>query len=139
MNIVVDIRDQPLSVSEVYNSVLADDCGGIALFVGTVRNHNKGKAVRQLEFEAYKPMAIKEMQKIAEHCCSRLGAEHITIVHRAGLVGITDIAVIIAVSSVHRAAAFDACQYAIDTLKETVPIWKKEYLTDGSYWVGARP
>jgi len=68
-----------------------------------------------------------------------LGAEHITIVHRAGLVGITDIAVIIAVSSVHRAAAFDACQYAIDTLKETVPIWKKEYLTDGSYWVGARP
>jgi len=139
MNIKVDISAQPLSVASAYSSVLDEECGGVALFVGTVRNHNKNKAVRYLEFETYTPMALKEMSKIADHCVQQLHCKHVTIWHRTGRVGIEEIAVIIAVSSVHRAAAFEACQYAIDTLKETVPIWKKEYLTDGSYWVGARP
>ena len=84
-------------------------------------------------------MAISEMKKIAKHCLDVLGVQHVSIYHRTGHVGISDIAVIIAVSSVHRKLAFEACSYCIDTLKETVPIWKKEFLVDGSYWVGARP
>ncbi len=135
----VYISPEPLSLDGVYQSVVDEACGGICLFVGTVRNHNKGKAVTHLDFETYDAMAVKEMEKIAAHCIETLGAKKVTMAHRSGRVGITEIAVIIAVSSVHRDVAFQACQYCIDTLKETVPIWKKEHWEDGSYWVGARP
>lgn len=133
------ISEETLSIDQVYQEVLDDTCGGICLFVGTVRNRNKGKNVTHLDFETYTPMALKEMNKICEQAIDLYGVQHISIFHRSGFVGIKDIAVIIAVSSVHRDACFKACQYAIDTLKENVPIWKKEHLHDGSYWVGARP
>ena len=133
------ISGDKLSIDTCYQEVVDEACGGICLFVGTVRNHNKGKDVTHLEFETYEGMAVKEMQKIADHCLAEIGAQKVAIFHRSGHVGITDIAVIIAVSSIHRVKAFEACQYCIDTLKETVPIWKKEFLHDGSYWVGARP
>ena len=133
------ISENPLSIDTVYQEVLDESCGGICLFVGTVRNKNKGKDVTHLDFETYTPMALKEMNKIAEQAIEKFGVAHVSIFHRSGYVGIKDIAVIIAVSSIHRNACFEACQYAIDTLKETVPIWKKEHLEDGSYWVGARP
>lgn len=139
MNISAHISADPLSIDQAYAHVLGPTCGGICLFVGTVRQHNKGKDVTHLDFEAYEPMAVKEMEKIAQTCIDKFGVHAVAIFHRSGPVGIKDIAVIIAVSSVHRAPAFEACAYAIDTLKETVPIWKKEHLTDGSYWVGARP
>lgn len=135
----VYISPDPLSIDTAYAAVLDPSCGGISLFIGTVRNHNKGKDITHLDFECYTPMALKEMRKIAEHAIENLGVTHMAIYHREGYVGISDIAVIIAASSVHRDAAFSACQYAIDKLKETVPIWKKEHLEDGSYWVGARP
>ena len=135
----IKILADPLSIDATYQFVLDDACGGNCLFVGTVRNKNKGKDVTHLDFETYTPMAIKEMDKIADQILDKFDVKKIAIHHRSGYVGITDIAVIIAVSSPHRADAFDACKYAIDTLKETVPIWKKEHLEDGSYWVGARP
>lgn len=135
----VIISDEKLSIDTCYQSVVDESCGGICLFIGTVRNHNKGKKVTHLDFETYESMALKEMEKIASHCINELGAKRVGIFHRSGIVGISDIAVIIAVSSVHRKVAFEACEYCIDTLKETVPIWKKEHLEDGSYWVGARP
>lgn len=135
----VFISESPLSIDDVYQSVVNESCGGICLFIGTVRNRNKGKTVTHLDFESYEPMALKEMAKIGNQAIKKFDIKQITIAHRSGFVGIKDIAVIIAVSSVHRAACFEACQYAIDTLKETVPIWKKEHLEDGSYWVGARP
>lgn len=135
----IKIIDTPLSIDETYQFVLDNACGGNCLFVGTVRNKNKGKTVTHLDFETYKPMAIKEMDKIADQILDKFDVKRIAIHHRSGYVGITDIAVIIAVSSPHRADAFDACKFAIDMLKETVPIWKKEHLEDGSYWVGARP
>lgn len=128
-----------LSIDETYKFVLDVTCGGNVLFVGTVRNKNKGKTVTHLDFESYAPMAIKEMEKIADQCFEKFDVKKIAIHHRTGHVGLTDIAVIIAVSSPHRSDAFTACKYCIDSLKETVPIWKKEYLEDGSYWVGARP
>ncbi len=138
-SINVIISEDALSIDQVYQNAVHESCGGICLFVGTVRNHNKGKEVTHLDFETYTPMAVKEMKKIAEQAIEKFGVQQVSIFHRSGYVGIKDIAVIIAVSSVHRDACFEACQYAIDTLKETVPIWKKEHLEDGSYWVGARP
>jgi len=138
-NTSVQILKDPLSIDDTYQFILDESCGGNCLFIGTVRNKNKGKTVTHLDFESYEPMAIKEMAKIADQCIERFDVYKIAIHHRSGHVGLKDIAVIIAVSSPHRNAAFEACQYAIDTLKETVPIWKKEFLEDGSYWVGARP
>ncbi len=113
--------------------------GGSTVFIGTVRDQTKGKAVIRLEFEAYAPMALSEMRKIAEEAEKRWQAHHVVIYHRVGILEIGDIAVIIAVSTPHRAAAFEACQYCIDTLKETVPIWKKEVFADGEIWVAAHP
>ena len=135
----VVISEETLSIDTVYQDVHDELCGGICLFVGTVRNKNKGKNVTHLDFETYTPMALKEMNKIGQRAINKYDIQYISIFHRSGYVGIKDIAVIIAVSSIHRDACFQACQFAIDTLKETVPIWKKEHLDDGSYWVGARP
>ena len=109
------------------------------LFVGTTRNKNKGEEITHLDFDAYGPMAEREMEKIAQKCINENNAKHVAIHHRKGKVGVSGIAVIIAVSSIHRKAAFEACEYAIDILKESVPIWKKEHLVDGSYWVNAHP
>lgn len=114
-------------------------CGAINTFVGTVRNQTKGKTVLYLDFEAYEPMALKEMHKIADQAIERWPIEHISFVHRVGKLEIGDEAVFIAVSTPHRKASFEACQFCIDTLKETVPIWKKEVFEDGEVWVAAHP
>ena len=135
----IKISDTTLSIDEAYQIVLDPSCGGNCLFIGTVRNQNKGKVVTHLDFESYEPMALKEMDKIAQLCQQKFEIHNIAIHHRSGHVGLTDIAVIIAIASPHRKDAFEACKFAIDSLKESVPIWKKEHLEDGSYWVGARP
>lgn len=135
----IKILGEKLSLDAAYASVLDDSCGGNCLFIGTVRNRNKGKSVTHLDFETYEAMAVKEMHKIAESCIEKYDVKKVSIWHRSGEVAIRDIAVIIAISSVHRKSSFEACEYAIDQLKLHVPIWKKEYLEDGSYWVGARP
>ena len=113
--------------------------GGHVIFIGTVRNHTSDKAVLHLIFEAYGPMAVKEMRKIAVKAIEKFNIIHIAIHHRTGKLAIGEIPVIIAVSSAHRTEAFLACEYCIDTLKETVPIWKKEYFEDGEVWVAAHP
>jgi len=135
----INIADFPLDVAECYHLAHSYEAGGQAIFVGTVRNQTQNKRVVKLVFEAYTPMAIKEMQKIALSLEERWGALKVVIHHREGELLVGDIAVIIAVSTPHRAAAFEACQYAIDTLKETVPIWKKEFFEDGEIWVAAHP
>lgn len=138
MNQVI-LSDQPLSIDSCYAEVQDPTCGGICLFVGTIRNHNKGKTVTHLDFESYAPMALKEMQRIADEAKENHGLHAVCLHHRVGALAIGDIAVIIAVSSHHRAAAFAGCEEVIDELKKHVPIWKKEFLDDGSYWVNARP
>jgi molybdopterin synthase catalytic subunit len=138
-NIEVKISAEELSVDKAYGSVLNKECGGNCLFIGTARNKNKGKEVTHLDFESYQPMAIKEMEKICQSALENFEIKKISIHHRSGEVGLKDIAVIIAVSSMHRAASFEACEFAIDELKKTVPIWKKEFLINGSHWVGDRP
>ncbi len=133
------IKSDPLNLQECYDLVQDASCGGIALFVGTVRNQTQGKEVTLLDFSTYEVMAISEMDKIADQALEKFPIHKIAIHHAKGELTIGKIPVIIAVSSAHRGAAFDACQYAIDTLKETVPIWKKEHFVDGEVWVNSTP
>lgn len=137
--ISIDVSDLPLQLADCFLLASTPDAGGQAIFVGTVRNQTQNKKVSKLVFEAYTPMAIKEMHKIGLSMEERWGALKVVIQHRTGELMVGDIAVIIAVSTPHRAAAFEACQYAIDTLKKTVPIWKKEFFEDGEIWVAAHP
>lgn len=113
--------------------------GGVATFIGSVRSKTKGKEVVRLEFECYEPMAIKEMKKIAESAIAKFAVRNVVIHHRIGVLYPGDVAVIIVVNDGHRKSVFDACRYIIDTLKETVPIWKKEVFEDGAEWVSAHP
>ena len=137
--IEVKLTDFQLDVQACINFAITDEAGGIDVFVGTVRSATKGKPVLRLEFEAYEPMAVAEMQKIAGQARTEYGALKIALHHRVGVLQVGEAAVVIAVSAPHRAAAFDACRYCIDTLKETVPIWKKEIFEDGEVWVAAHP
>jgi molybdopterin synthase catalytic subunit len=138
-NTSIKITDEKLQLNECYDFVTDESCGGIAVFVGTVRNTTESKEVTQLDFSTYKPMAIKEMQKIADTALEKFAIKKIAIHHAEGILKIGDIPVIITASAPHRKAAFQACEFAIDTLKETVPIWKKEHFSDGEVWVNARP
>lgn len=133
------VTEDRLDAQACTDAVVYPGAGGIVVFVGTVRDQTKGKSVKHLEFEAYEPMAVKEMQKIAHEAQEKWGLHDMVIHHRVGLVPIEEEAVVIACSSAHRKEAFAACEFAIDTLKETVPIWKKEVFEDGEVWVSAHP
>ena len=135
----IQLLDTPLDAGACTAMVSHPGAGGIVVFVGAVRNATKGKTVMRLEFEAYAPMALKEMRKIAEAARDRWNALGVVIHHRVGVLDIGELPVVIAVSTPHRQAAFEACQFCIDTLKETVPIWKKEVFADGEVWVAAHP
>lgn len=139
MEVDIQLVKVPLEVQACMDFVSGPETGGINIFVGTVRNQTGGRRVLYLEFEAYEPMAILEMRKIAETARTRFQIDRISIHHRTGRLEIGEIPVVIAVGASHRQAAFEACQYAIDTLKQTVPIWKKEYFEDGGVWVAAHP
>ncbi len=138
-NTSIKITSKKLNIQECYDFVQDVSCGGISLFVGTVRNQTQDKEVTLLDFSTYQSMAIKEMQKIADRALTDFHILKIAIHHAKGKLQIGDIPVVIAVSSPHRKAAFAACQFAIDTLKETVPIWKKEHFADGEVWVNTHP
>ncbi len=139
MNIHLHISETPLDIMACIGLVTGPASGGIDVFIGTVRDATQGKAVVRLEFEAYESMALREMQKIAVQCFERWPVQAMAIHHRTGVLQVGEVAVIIAVSAAHRSAAFEACRYAIDTLKQTVPIWKKEVFEDGEVWVAAHP
>jgi molybdopterin synthase catalytic subunit len=108
--------------------------GAVCLFVGVVRNENDGRAVRSLEYEAYEEMARPLMDEIAQETLARWPVTRVEMVHRIGILAVGEPSVAVAVTSPHRAEAFAACRYAIDSLKARVPIWKKEHYTDGSVW-----
>jgi molybdopterin synthase catalytic subunit len=114
--------------------VRGNEDGAIVVFDGFVRDHAKNRRTLYLEYEAYESMAIAKIQEIAAHIHGQFAIHRVAIVHRLGRLEIGETSVFVAVSAAHRAAAFDACRYAIDTLKRTVPIWKKEYFEDGSVW-----
>ena len=120
-------------------TAVADPCTGATVtFVGTTRDHNEGRRVTRLEYEAYPAMALAEMRKIADTIQARWPVHRVAIVHRIGVVPLGAASVVIAVSAAHRHAAFEACRYAIDRLKEVVPIWKKEHFEGGEVWIGSQ-
>ncbi len=112
--------------------------GAVVTFLGTTRDHNEGRRVTRLEYEAYPEMAVAELRKIGATARSRWPIHAVAIVHRIGAVPIGEASVAIAVSAGHRAAAFEACHFAIDRLKEVVPIWKKEHFEGGEVWIGSQ-
>jgi molybdopterin synthase catalytic subunit len=131
MSTQIQISPNPLNIQSAIDWIMSPESGGIDVFIGTVRNATKGKAVIRLEFEAYEPMALAEMEKIVKQAFEKWPVQKVLIHHRTGVLQVGEVPVIIAVSAAHRAAAFDACRYIIDTLKQTVPIWKKEIFGDG--------
>lgn len=139
MNADIQISAEPLNIQQCINQVMSPDCGGIDVFIGTVRNATKGKAVIRLEFEAYEKMALSELNKIAQQAFDKWPVQKAVIHHRTGALAVGEIPVIIAVAAAHRDAAFETCRYIIDTLKQTAPIWKKEVFEDGEVWVAAHP
>ena len=131
-----EITEDELAADELIKSVEQPTDGAVVTFVGIVRDNSHGRKVRFLEYEAYKEMAEKKLLEIGDEIRQRWGLEEIAIRHRVGRLNIGDAAVVIAVASPHRKDAFVACEYAIDRLKQIVPIWKKEYFEDGEVWVG---
>lgn len=138
-NQLIQLTNNPIDVAQVIASVDDDAAGAVNTFIGTVRNRTDGRRVVRLEYEAYDSMALKEMEKLADIVRQRWPVEKLAIHHRKGVLHIGEVAVVIAVATPHRQAAFEACQYTIDTLKQTVPIWKKEIFEDGEVWVAAHP
>jgi molybdopterin synthase catalytic subunit len=124
-----------LDASAAEALVRTDADGGVCTFTGVVRNHAEGRAVERLEYEAYPEMAEPQMRRIGEEALRRTGATAVALWHRTGSLGIGEASVVVSASAPHRAEAFEACRYAIDTLKADVPIWKKEHGEGGAVWV----
>ncbi|GLC33160.1 hypothetical protein PLESTB_000364100 [Pleodorina starrii] len=133
-NIFVEIKDVALDINQYMDVVADPGAGAIATFSGVTRNTFQGKAVIKLEYEAYVPMALKKLQELAHELALRWTVCKIAIAHRTGTVCVGEPSVIIAVSSAHRRECLEAVHWAIDELKATVPIWKKEFFEDGSTW-----
>jgi molybdopterin synthase catalytic subunit len=133
------ISNTPLVPEACRRFVETDAAGAHVLFTGAVRNHSKGSEVTHLVYEAYEPMALKQMQAIANQAQSRWPLHKVCVHHRVGELAIGDLAVVVAVSASHRAEAFAACAWIIDELKREVPIWKREFTADGDEWISDRP
>ncbi len=134
-NAMLDLVREPIRVDALLDAVRHPGAGAVVLFLGTVREHSRGRRVEQLEYEAYDALARAEMARISSHAVSRWGVR-IAMAHRLGTLAIGEISVAIAVAAPHRRDAFEAGRFAIDTLKQTVPIWKKEIWTGGAEWIG---
>jgi MoaE-MoaD fusion protein len=130
------ISDGPLSVEAPVQAVSGTDCGAVVTFIGTVRAHNRGRAVVRLEYEAYPEMALRVFGRIEEEARARWPGTRVAIHHRVGTLEPGAVSVVIAAASPHRADAFSACRLAIEELKRDAPIWKREHYQDGSEWVG---
>jgi len=130
-----DLTEEPLDPGQVIQQVRHAGSGAVVVFLGTVRDEDQGRRVRYLEYEAYRSMAEKEMEGVGDEALTRWPSVRIAMRHRIGRLAVGDVALVIAVSAPHRSDAFEACRYAIDRIKEVVPIWKKEVWEDGEAWL----
>lgn len=130
------VTREHLNPESVTATIRRDSNGGVVTFLGTTRNDTDGRRVLYLEYEAYPEMAHKMLARIAEEIRDRWGIADVSIAHRFGRLEVGEVSLVVAVASPHRAQAFAACQYAVDRIKQNVPIWKKEVFADGSVWVG---
>jgi molybdopterin converting factor subunit 1 len=131
---IVELVREPIRVAEIVAKLKAPEDGAVSVFEGIVRNHSAGRKTLFLDYEAYESMALAKLREIGHVMRARFAVNRLALVHRLGRLEIGETSVLIGVSSAHRAAAFDACRFGIDTLKRTVPIWKKEYFEDGAIW-----
>lgn len=136
MNSKFLITDEPIDINKCVDQVTRAEAGAINTFIGTVREFTKGKRTLYLEYQAYTAMAEKKLMQIGEEIADKWENTETAIVHRVGRLEISDIAVVIAVSTPHRNDSFEASRYAIERIKEIVPIWKKEHWEDGTLWIG---
>ncbi len=125
--------------TEVVAGVKAGADGAVCVFDGIVRDNTRGRRTLYLDYEAYREMALEQMRGLADEARTRFGVRDVAMVHRLGRLGVGETSVLIAVASAHRGAAFEACRWLIDTLKKTVPIWKKETFADGAVWADGEP
>ncbi len=137
--ITVKLSRFAISIDECLDKVRRPDCGAIVLFLGTVRDNHQGHKVEKLQYSTYEKMAIKHMEELAQKATSQFPIGSICIWHRWGELPVGTVCVAIAVSSAHRKEAFEACRWTIDTLKKTIPLWKKEITPDGSIWLEEEP
>jgi molybdopterin synthase catalytic subunit len=128
------ITREPISTQELADQLKAPEDGAIVIFEGIVRNHSRGRKTLYLEYEAYEPMAVRKLEEIGREAREKFAIHHLGIIHRVGRLEIGETSVVIVVSAAHRSPAFAACHYALDRLKQIVPIWKKEYFEDGAVW-----
>lgn len=133
------LSQEPIALPEVLEAVSGPERGGVVTFTGAVRGVSRGQRVRHLIYEAYEPMALRSLRALASQIEAALPGVQVAVVHRLGLLQVGEVAVVIAAAAPHRADAFTACQRAIDTLKHTVPIWKKEVTEAGETWVTPTP
>ena len=129
------MQREPIDAQALIRAVQTDVDGAVALFLGTVRDHNEGRKVSGLEYSAYEEMALQELERVRDQALERFEITRAALVHRLGALEIGETSVAVAIAAPHRAAAFDACRFVIDTLKRTVPIWKKETYNDGEAWI----
>jgi molybdopterin synthase catalytic subunit len=135
----VRIVREPIVAEPIISALKMPQDGAAVIFDGIVRNNTRGRSTLYLDYEAYESMALKQMQGLAEEARARFGVRQVALVHRLGRLEIGETSVLIVVASAHRGAAFEACRWIIDTLKKTVPIWKREYFEDGAVWADGEP
>ena len=132
---MVRLQREPIQSAAWIDAVRSDGDGAVTQFLGAVRDSNRGRRVLYLEYHAYEAMALGEMQRIEDASLARFDINSIALVHRTGRLEIGELSVVVTVAAAHRAAAFAACRFAIDELKRTVPIWKKEFFDGGEVWI----
>jgi MoaE-MoaD fusion protein len=130
---------EKIDIAKIRQALVHPEDGAAVVFDGVVRNNTRGRKTLYLDYEAYETMALNEMEKLAQAALERYKVRDVRAVHRLGRLEIGESSIVIAVGSAHRGAAFDACRWLIDTLKKTVPIWKKEYFEDGAVWADGEP
>ena len=126
---------EPIDIQKIADALQKPEDGAVVVFEGVVRNHSNDKAVRFLEYDAYESMALKKLEEIGSRAKKEFAIRDIAIVHRLGHMDIGECSTVIVVASAHRGSAFEACRFAIDKIKEIVPIWKKEFYEDGEVWI----
>ena len=132
---MIRLQQEAVQIEELLARVRSDGDGAVSFFVGTVRDHNRGRKVLYLEYHAYAEMAEREMHKLREQALRKFDLSEVGIVHRTGRLEIGEVSVAIATAAAHRADAMEACRWLIDNLKQTVPIWKKEHFEGGESWI----
>jgi molybdopterin synthase catalytic subunit len=136
---VVALTRERIDAEKLVGAAKRGEDGAVAVFDGIVRNNTRGRQTLHLDYEAYEEMALKQMKELAEQAQEKFGVRQVTVIHRLGRLEVGETSVLIVVASAHRGGAFDACRWLIDTLKKTVPIWKKETFVDGLVWADGEP